>query len=118
MCLAVCLRVLYFFRGSLRLGALTHTLGAIVVDILPLLILLSVFVIAFCTAATILIIHELDDVVYGQWHNIFDALLVMVNIGLYTYYDSSVFATERRFLLIIYQMYMILVQVILIPSFP
>lgn len=60
--LFVALRVLSFFRGSLRLGALTHSLGAIVVDILPLLILLFVFIVAFCAAAVILIIHELDEV--------------------------------------------------------
>jgi len=106
--------VLYFFRGSLKLGALTHTLGAIVVDILPLLILLFVFVVAFCAAAIILIIHELDDLVYGEWHNVFDALLVMLNIGLYTYYSTDVFSTDRRFLLLVYQLYMVLVQVILL----
>jgi len=112
--LAVALRVLYFFRGSLKLGALTHTLGAIAVDIRPLIILVLVFVVGFCAAAMILIIHELDDVLYGEWHNPFDALLVMLNIGLYTYYTETVFARDRRFLLIMYQLYMILVQVVLL----
>ena len=114
VCLGICIRLIHFFRGSLRLGALAHTLGAIAVDILPLLSLLAVFVVAFCLATMVVLIHECTSEVYGEWHNPFDALLVMLNIGLYTYYNSSVFKPERRFLLLIYQFYMILVQVILL----
>ena len=43
-------------------------------------------------------VHELDQDYYPQWHNFFDAMLVMLNIGLYTYYNTSVFSTDRRVL--------------------
>jgi len=114
VCLGLCHRVLFFFRGSLKLGALTHILGSICFDILPLLILLFVFVLAFCASSYILLIHELGEEAYPEWHNFFDALTVMLNIGLYTYYNSAVYSPERRVLVVIYQLYMILVQVILL----
>lgn len=36
--LVATLRLLYFFRGSLRLGALTHTIHRIFIDIMPLMV--------------------------------------------------------------------------------
>ena len=65
-------------------GALAHTLGAIVADILPLLFLLLVFVLAFCFATMLLIMQEeTDDKDHSNpWHNPFDAFLTMLNIGL------------------------------------
>ena len=51
VCLGICIRLMYFFRGALRLGELVHTVGAIIVDCLPLLILLAVFVVGFGLAS-------------------------------------------------------------------
>ena len=85
-------------------------------DILPLLFLLLVFVLAFCFATMLLIMQEeTDDKDHSNpWHNPFDAFLTMLNIGLYTYYDSSTFHRERRFLLLVYHLYMLLTQIILL----
>ena len=67
VCLGICIRVLHYFRGSLQLGALAHTMGAIVVDILPLLFLLLVFVVAFCAACMVLIMQEELDETDHEW---------------------------------------------------
>ena len=116
ICLSICIRVLHFFRGSLKLGALAHTVGVIVVDILPLLFLLFVFVLAFSFAMMVLIMHEEDPDLdpLNPWHDPFDAIITVLNIGLYTYYDEAIFTRHRRFLLLLYHFYMLLVQIILL----
>ena len=45
--LSTWLRLLYYFKGILRLGTLVHTMQRIVVDIYPLLLLIGVLFIAF-----------------------------------------------------------------------
>ena len=115
-CLALCLRMLYFFRGSLKLGALSHAMNAIIVDILPLMVLLLLFVVAFCFAMTILVVNEVDSET-GElyaWFDFWEGLLVMMNVGLYTYYDAAAFKNNRNFVMMVYHVYMILTQVVLL----
>ena len=58
-CAGHVLRLLYFFRGNLRLGALTHTFSNIVNDIIPLIFLI-VFIIGFTASMMVLVMHELN----------------------------------------------------------
>ena len=60
----------------------------------------------------VLILHELSSDQHGEWHNIIDAVIVTLNLGLYGYFDDTVFSTKRRFLLAVYEIYMMVVQVI------
>ena len=112
------LRLLYFFRGLLRLGALTHTLYRIIIDILPLITLLIVFILGFTGAMMVLIMQELDPGAgreYQTWHSFVDVMYVVVNIGLYTYYDPLALKIGRHVLiLIMYMCFMLLVQIILL----
>ena len=64
--LTVSWRLLFFFRGNLRLGALTHTFGRICVDIVPLMAFLFVFIFGFTASMMILIMHELDEEYFSQ----------------------------------------------------
>ena len=52
--LVVALRVLYFFRGSLVLGTLVASFVTIVRDSLPLLLLVTVFLLSFSFSITVL----------------------------------------------------------------
>ena len=132
VCLFACLRLLYFFQGYRKLGALMHSLFTIIIDIGPLLILLIVFIIAFCSAVSIIITQHFGegpvggdkhDARYKQWHQFWDAMLVMINLGVYTQSDPAFMSygtdpqfegAEHRFMLILYQSYMLFVQLVLL----
>jgi len=132
VCLFACLRLLYFFQGYRKLGALMHSLFTIIIDIGPLLILLIVFIIAFCSAVSIIITQHFGqgpvggdkhDARYKQWHQFWDAMLVMINLGVYTQSDPAFMSygtdpqfegAEQRFMLILYQSYMLFVQLVLL----
>jgi hypothetical protein len=108
------LRILYFFKGSLKLGALTHTLGRILVDIMPLMILLAVFVFAFTGSMMLLLMAELEHEYHVEWHTFTDAVYSILNMGLYTATSLQV-ALGRHFLLIfIYMVFMLMVQIIIL----
>ena len=114
--LMVTLRLLFFFRGSLRLGALTHTLGRIIIDIIPLMVLLVVFVVAFTGATMILVMHELDIDYFPQWHDFMQVMFLIVNMGVYSQTDSEAIRVGRSsgLLLSIYILFMLMVQVIIL----
>jgi hypothetical protein len=111
--LVVSVRFCYFFRGNLQLGALTHTFFNIIIDILPMLAFLGVIIFGFTFALMILIMHELDNTYYGQWHSIDKALYVVLNMGLYAQTDPVAVKIERSstVLLLLYQLFMFVVQV-------
>jgi len=114
--LVVSVRFCYFFRGNLQLGALTHTFFNIIIDILPMLAFLGVIIFGFTFALMILIMHELDNTYYGQWHSIDKALYVVLNMGLYAQTDPVAVKIERSstVLLLLYQLFMFVVQVIVL----
>jgi hypothetical protein len=132
VCLFACLRMLYFFQGNLKLGALAHSLRTIMIDILPLFALMFIFIIAFCSAVSIIITQHFGqgpvggdkhDARYKQWHQFWDAMLVMINLGVYTQSDPAFMSygtdpqfegAEQRFMLILYQSYMLFVQLVLL----
>ena len=59
--LSTWIRLLYYFKGILRLGTLVHTLQRIFLDIYPLLVLIIVLFIAFWSSMWMLINVELVD---------------------------------------------------------
>lgn len=109
------LRLLYFFSGHLRLGALVHALKRIVLDILPLMTLVVVFIVAFTGAMMILVMHELQGEAYPQWHAFHDAMQLIINAGLYTATPEVAMRYGRPPLIVImYMVFMFLVQIILL----
>ena len=66
VCLFVCLRMFYYFRGNLKLSALSHTVSKIVVEIYPVIMLLLIFVLSFSFAAMLLLQHELKEEKHPQ----------------------------------------------------
>jgi hypothetical protein len=130
VCLFACLRMLYFFQGNLKLGALAHSLRTIMIDILPLFALMFIFIIAFCSAFIVIITRQFaaepqseHEAKFKQWHHFWDAFLVMINMGVYAMTDAAILAygtdpvfepAEQRFVLIMFQLYMLFVQLILL----
>jgi len=114
--LTVCWRLLFFFRGNLRLGALTYTFGRILIDILALMTFLLVFIVGFTAAMMILVMHELDETYYSQWHNFHDAFYIIINMGLYAQSEPVALRIGRSspLLLIVYIVFMLMVQVIIL----
>ena len=115
--LTVSLRLLYFFRGNLRLGALTHTFSNIVNDIIPLMIFLIVFIIGFTASMMVLVMHELNHSHYPEWHDFIMALFNIVNLGVYAQSESTAawrIGRSGPLLLIIYIVFMLMVQVIIL----
>lgn len=109
------LRLLYFFKGNLRLGALVHTLFRIVIDILPLMTLVVVFLFAFTGSMMIMVMHELQYEAWPKWHAYQDVLLLILNAGLYTATPSVAMRHGRHlFTVILYLVFMIFLQIILL----
>jgi hypothetical protein len=122
--------MLYFFQGNLKLGALAHSLRTIMIDILPLFALMFIFIIAFCSAFIVIITRQFGaepqsehEAKFKQWHHFWDAFLVMINMGVYAMTDAAILAygtdpvfepAEQRFVLIMFQLYMLFVQLILL----
>ena len=65
--LSTWIRLLYYFKGILRLGTLVHTMQRIVNDILPLLALVLVLFIAFWSSIWMLLNVELDSQYNTAW---------------------------------------------------
>jgi hypothetical protein len=110
--LSVCVRLIYYFRGNLHLGALIHTFIQIIIDVAPLLILVGVLVVAFGYSMMALIMHELNEDVHPEWHSAAAVLYLSINTGLYTAFDSEAFDYSRNLhLLLLYEVFMMVVQV-------
>ena len=76
--LALTMRLLYFFRGSKKLGALVHTLVEIVIDIQGLVLLLLTIIGGLAIALYILLQHSH----YSEWEDL-SAFFAIINMGLY-----------------------------------
>ena len=109
------LRLLFYFKGVLRLGALVHTMTRIVFDIIPLAILILVLMVAFWSSIYLLMYVELTEADSPEWHSLPSSFLLFVNMGLYTDIDKKLIHHERTALAhILYHLYMLVVQVVLL----
>jgi len=109
------LRSLYFFRGWLTLGALVHTFERILIAILPLMLLLVVVLLGFAFAIWVLVQTELDTSVVPGWESPFEALFVVVNMGLYIYFDELVITLERHWtILVLYETFLLITQIVML----
>ena len=109
------IRLLYFFKGILRLGTLVHTMQKIVIDITPLLILILVLFIAFWSAIWMLMGVELEQAYSPEWNDVSKSLLKMWNMGLYTEMDGKLTHHTRDITVqLLYQLYMFTVQIVLL----
>ena len=96
-------------------GALTFAIYRIFLDIFPLLFMLALFIIAFTGAIMILVMHELDAATYPWWHHFQDAMYIVLNIGLFTYYEPIALSIGRNFMLLfVYMVFMMFVQVVIL----
>ena len=109
------LRLVFYFKGVLRLGALVHTMVRIIRDILPLNLLIAVLTLAFWSAIYLLMSVELTEEGSPEWHTFFGSVSLMVNMGLYSDIDKKVANFERSaFAQLLFHMYMLIVQLILL----
>ena len=109
------LRLLYYFKGILRLGTLVHAMQRIVVDIYPLLLLIAVLFIAFWSSIYMLIEVQLEDEYSREWTDPAKSIIKMVNMGLYTDMDSKItYHTRDPIITILTELYMFIVQIILL----
>ena len=87
----------------------------IVVDIYPLLALISVVFIAFWSSIWMLIQVELEQEFSPEWHRPMSSIVKMLNMGLYTDIDAKIVSKDRDpFTLALYELYMFIVQIILL----
>lgn len=109
------IRLLYYFKGILRLGTLVHSLQRIVMDIYPLLALIFVLFIAFWSSIWMLINVELEAEYNPDWKNIGHSMIKMWNMGMYTDFDSNLSHHSRDPILgVFYETYMFVLQIILL----
>jgi len=109
------IRLLFYFKGNLRLGALVHTIWRIFGDIVPLGVLIGVLTLAFWSAIYLMMSIELTEEESPEWHSITGSFLIMYNMGLYTDIDKKMTHYERYpIALVLFHTYMLLVQVILL----
>jgi len=87
------LRLLYFFRANLEFGALVHMVMRVMADIIPMTGLLAVIIFGFSFSLLVLLQCELGEQA-NIWHDPSRALLIVLNMGLYTYSDLYAFGTR------------------------
>ena len=107
--LALTMRLLYFFRGSKKLGALVHTLVEIVIDIQGLVLLLLTIIGGLAIALYILLQHSH----YSEWEDL-SALFAIINMGLYAEISPSIHSLSHWQVIVIYEIMMMAVQIVLL----
>ena len=103
------MRLLYFFRGSKKLGALVHTLVEIVIDIQGLVLLLLTIIGGLAIALYILLQHSH----YSEWEDL-SALFAIINMGLYAEISPSIHSLSHWQVIVIYELMMMAVQIVLL----
>ena len=78
--LSTWIRLLYYFKGILRLGTLVHTMQRIVMDIYPLLALVLVLFIAFWSSIWMLVNVELVSDYNVDWKSPWKSMVKMLNV--------------------------------------
>ena len=109
------LRLLYFFRASIQFGALVPCVTQILVDIAPMIVLLSIITLGFSFSMLVLMQCELGAEDFPDYSDALGSLFASINMGLYTYFDASVINMERNSLvLILYEIFMFTTQIVLL----
>ena len=116
-------RLVAYFRGSLAMSSLLHMVIAILIDMIPFLVMLIIFTVAFSLALHILIKFQVEHLdateTSGEWHiaeeewgNLLDATYTTFNMGLYAAFDARALKLNWQIVLV-FEGFMVIVQVVL-----